>query len=164
MSDPDYRRCWGALVLLAVFAGLVASIVLIVALPHGPGWSALRFLLVILVIALAVFGCQRLDRALDTHRPQADAAVNDVDQLIERITARLAHGSAASVATGCTCSLCKIARDYLADHAEDVLILCPYCGDWEDLYEIEDQLATGRFWCCWMCDKCPDRAWPRSSS
>jgi hypothetical protein len=53
------------------------------------------------------------------------------------------------------------ARKYLADHATDVLILCPWCGDWEDLDEIEDQLATGRFWCCAMCDYVPSRSWQR---
>jgi hypothetical protein len=71
------------------------------------------------------------------------------------------HGSAQRAATGCTCELCTIARAYVADQGDDVVILCPWCGDWEDLWEIGDQLATGRFWCCWMCDQCPDRAWPR---
>jgi hypothetical protein len=44
----------------------------------------------------------------------------------------------------------------------DILIWCPWCGDWEDVEDLGDQLATGRFWCCVMCDKCPDRAWPRT--
>lgn len=52
-------------------------------------------------------------------------------------------------------------RDYLATRAADTLILCPWCGDWEDLEDVEEQLATGRFWCCGMCDMCPDRRWPR---
>lgn len=70
--------------------------------------------------------------------------MSDVDQLIERISARVAvlHGSAAGVASGCTCYLCRVARRYLADHAEDILILCPWCGDWEDIDEVEDQLAA----------------------
>jgi hypothetical protein len=71
------------------------------------------------------------------------------------------HGSAASAATDCTCQSCVTARDYIADHAEDVMILCPWCFDWVELWEVEDQLTTGRFWCCVMCDMCPDRSWPR---
>lgn len=67
------------------------------------------------------------------------------------------HGSVEGVEAGCLCKLCWITAKYLADHADDVLILCPWCGDWEDVEEIPEQLATGRFWCCVMCAICPDR-------
>jgi hypothetical protein len=71
------------------------------------------------------------------------------------------HGSGEGVAAGCLCTLCRIAAQYLADHADDVLILCPWCGDWEEVEEIPGQLATGRFWGCAMCVswRYPDR-WP----
>lgn len=45
----------------------------------------------------------------------------------------------------------------------NVEVLCPYCGDWEDVEEVADQLAVGQFWCCSMCAKVPARSpWPSS--
>lgn len=40
-----------------------------------------------------------------------------------------------------------------------IFILCPHCGDWEDLYEIPDQLVLGRFWCCVMCELAGRAPW-----
>jgi len=61
------------------------------------------------------------------------------------------HGSAVGAQAGCPCKHCGTARQYLADHADDLVIPCPWCGDWEDLNEVEDQLVTGRFFGCAMC-------------
>jgi hypothetical protein len=51
--------------------------------------------------------------------------------------------------------------NYHHAHAHQVVILCPWCGDWEDVTDVVDQLATGRFWCCEACDLHPHRSWPR---
>lgn len=33
-----------------------------------------------------------------------------------------------------------------------IVVRCPYCGDWAHLHEVKNQLALGRFWCCAMCE------------
>lgn len=40
------------------------------------------------------------------------------------------------------------------------VILCPWCGDWEDIAEgffKTDADGTLRFWCCWGCESMPSR-------
>jgi hypothetical protein len=42
------------------------------------------------------------------------------------------------------------------DHLAEPVILCPYCGDWEEIGDVT--IRGGRFYCCDMCALSPDRA------
>lgn len=42
------------------------------------------------------------------------------------------------------------------EHILEPVVLCPWCGDWEEVSEAE--IRNDRLWCCGMCSKSAERA------